>query len=436
MVRASSPDLATASRFGHRLEALVAPRPVPRGGTTSAPIQRALTTDHLGDLPEALRDQLRPQIEAFNDHVGAAPQEGHEQEHRNRQFEMLHGIDQRINSHLRDNPTTGDDARKALFSVLRESEDHHIAATRQAIQGGDQLWLPNTVDQGDAKQARRRWDRIRTGSGNVHIQGDDDFRTETLSSLAKLLQGDHGRRLLNTLDADQEDRRKRIWIQRGASSAAVPHNLEHATQVRGRRGAGTGSTVSIAARANAPASLDDYGSGEHGEAILAPRFLTLGHELGHARHNLAGTTGDIMWHNDPTDAVQDPIEKALWTDPEEHQNITTEENPIRAEHQMPSRQYHAKRGTGRRTRNQMELTRRLDALMDTIPPDHRDALGPHIGAIHADMIAPATDLSNPEHARALHARINQEEWTMPARIRMEQAKALANRFGDKVKSWF
>ena len=420
------PDLATATRLGHRLEALAVPRSAPLAGALAAPIQRVLSTNRLGQVPPALTEHLTQQIQEFNDHLGTQPEIGQEQQHRDRQFQLLHGIDERINTHLRDNPEMADEHRAALFSVLRDTEDHHVGATRQAVAAHDPLWLPESVGAQDAQHARERWGSILGEQGNLRIEGNDDFRAETHSGIAKLLQGAHGRGLLDDVDAPQVDAQKRITIRRDQTSTAAPNSMADAIQHGAHPSPGTGSTVKIAARGAEPASMDAYSSGTSGEAIFSPRFMTLGHELGHARHSLAGTTRDVMWSNDPHDAVQDPIEKALWTDPEEHRNITGEENPLRAEHNMPQRQYHTTRGAGRSTRNRMELTHRLDQLMDTIPNEHADALGPALGEIHGDITN--TDLSNPEAAQALHGRIHQAEQAMPGRIRWERMKA----FGKKA----
>lgn len=240
------PDLATASRLGHRLEAL-APRPAPAAGAIGAPIQRVLATDRLHQVPQALTQHLTQQIQEFNDHLGTQPEVGQEQQHRDRQFQMLHAIDQRINTHLRDNPEMADEHRTALFSVLRDTEDHHISATRQAVAANDPLWLPDSVGAHDAQQARQRWASIRGGQGNLRIEGNEDFQAETHSSLAKLLQGAHGRGLLDAVDAPQQDDQKRITIRRDQTSAATPNNIAHAIQHGDNPSAGTGSTVKIAA---------------------------------------------------------------------------------------------------------------------------------------------------------------------------------------------
>jgi hypothetical protein len=96
----------------------------------------------------------------------------------------------------------------------------------------------------------------------------------------------------------------------------------------------------------------DYGgaggllAGTRGEPIHQPSYITLGHELGHARRSLAGRgRSGPVWDRptDPAhaDARRQAVERNLWRDsPEEFENITTEENPLRQELGLPERRYH------------------------------------------------------------------------------------------------
>lgn len=399
------------------------PRQAAQPIATGAPIQRALDATHLQHLPEALRKDLTSRVTAFNQHLETKPKKRSGSSHRNQQFRMLHEIEQRANVYLRDNPRAATTPqRQGLFALLRQTEDHHVSATQKAMQAQDPLWLHSGVQGTDAKHARNLWRSIVAGKGNLHIEGNGDFRAQTHSSIARLLQGKHGRSLLRDLNQKQADQERRITIRRGDESAAAPVTEGRNIQGGDQPNVGTGSIVTIADRGDAPASMDAYESGMQGEAISAPRFVTLGHELGHARHNLAGTAGNVAWFGG--EAVQDPVAQALWTNPEEYSNIQGEENPIRAEHGMPQRQYHATIGSGRSTRHRVELGGRLDRLMATVPNEHRGALGPSLGAINGRLTN--TDLSVDQNAQTLRAEVEEAERAMPNRIRWEQAKALGN----------
>ncbi len=440
------PDLPSAARLGHRFEALAAPGSAPsprplrllppqptvlgRTGITDlaapaatlaahSPIQRMLSTDGLDTLPEGLHRSLAPKVRAFNRHLAGPPPKGNKRAHRDEQFRRLHEIDRLVNSHLKANPNTGKRSRQALFSLLRETEDHHVEATRRAVDAGDKLWLPSDVGKGDRRHAEKLWNSILKGQGNISITGNRAFKAETHSGIAKLLQGAHGRGLLGELNRRQVGPDRGIEIRRGDESVADPRDQNsYETLNTGAPNVGTGSTVHIAEREAPPTSLDEHQSGVHGEAIFDPRFITLGHELGHARHILGGTVPS-EWEDYPP--VQDPIEQGPWSKPEEHRNITGEENPLRAEHGLPARNYHATIGSGRSTRNRVELQGRLERLIDSVPKEHKGAFNGPLGGLYGELHH--SDLSNRQVATRLRGRVDEAERNLPGQLRWQQAKS-------------
>lgn len=406
--RGQGPDLASATRLGHRFQ----------------PIQRVLATDRLDALPESLHRRLAPRIKAFNRHLAAKPKSGEGRWHRDEQFRLLHEIEQHANAHLTENPEADEASRTALFSLLRDTEDHHVQTTRKAVDARDALWLPSSVGGQDRRHAQKLWKSIVGGKGNLKIQGDAGFRGETHSGIAKLLQGRHGRGLLQDLNARQPSADRQVEIRRGDSSGAQALDLTRNSQLAHGPNVGTGSIVRIQEREPEPASLDAYESGRHGEAIFSPRFISLGHELGHARHNLAGTTASLMWSDQ--DRVQDPVKQELWTDPEEYRNIKGEENALRAEHRLPTRKLHSTIGAARSTRHRLALHDRLGGLYDRVPPDVQGALSGHFSELGSDI--DRTDLADDHQAQTLHARLDETERGLPSRVRWQQAK----NFGRKA----
>lgn len=406
--RGSGPTLEAASRLGHRFEAR------PRA-PIDPPIQRVLANDQLHHLPQGLRDDLAPRILAFNQHIAAGPAIGQERAHRDEQLRMLHEIDQSANGYLR-GPAHGitDDGRRALFRLAGQTETHHVEATRQAVQANDPLWLPAGVQGGARHRAQQLWTSLTAGTGNVRIQSArQGFHHETHAGFAKLLQGKHGRDLLSDLNAPQLDPEKRITISDDfgphaawqthesfalGTASALRDEDRHSLRNTGPN-QGTGSMVRILSEPP-PATLEDHQTGVRGEAIHAPNFITLGHELGHARQNLRGTTLSQGWFGG--EAVTDKNEQVRWTNPEEHRNITQDENELRREHNLPERRYHKTTASQRSEVARSEMTRQLEGHADSLP---RGPLKAQVGQLHRDISR--ADLSDPRTIAAFRTRVSQ-----------------------------
>lgn len=403
--RTSGLSLEAANRFGHRFEA----------PPLDPPIQRVLSNDQLHHLPQGLRDDLAPRILAFNQHIAAAPPIGHERAHRDEQLRMLHEIDRSANGFLR-GPSHGltDAGRRALFRLAGQTETHHVDATRQAVQANDPLWLPANVQGGARHRAQQLWGSLTAGTGNVRIQSANQaFHDQTHAGFAKLLQGKHGRDLLSELNAPQIDPEKRINISDDfgpqahwqtnesfalGTATALRDEDRHSLRSTGPN-QGTGSMVRIFAEPP-PATLEDHETGVRGEAIHAPNFITLGHELGHARQNLRGTARSQGWFGG--EAVTDKSEQVRWTNPEEHRNITEDENVLREEHNLPERRYHKTTASQRSEVARSELTRQLEGHADVLP---RGPLKTQVGQLHHEISR--ADLSTPQAIAAYRRRVSQ-----------------------------
>jgi hypothetical protein len=393
------------------------------------PIQRVLNVDR-NRLPAALRDSLAGSTASFNDY---GDRNRNSQKALHAQFRMLDGIERAVHHHLRDNSaTTSDQERQELFGLLRQTQTHHVDLTARTVRHGRSLWLRDGISKKESKKARALWRSLVGGTGNVSIQtANAGFRSQTLSGFAHLLQGAHGRGLLGELNQPQGGNADRAVVisddhagnytphgktadpgSWAAPIADVRHNQDlHTVRAHGPN-TGTGSFVQIASAP--PATLDEHESDAHGRAIFAPDFITLGHELGHARHNLRGTTERTGWFDGHPLQGQE-LERRLWTNPEEHANIQGEENPIRAEHEMPQRQHHATIGSGRATRHRFGFQADLDRLWATVPARHRGALGrASFGPLHRAV--DQTDLSQPHLAQGLRTQVDQLGRDLPGTL--------------------
>jgi hypothetical protein len=432
-----------AARLGHHLAGTSVHRPEPPQPVPSAPagpvepagqpIQRLL--EYEGDqIPEALRESLGTSVALLNNYED---KDKNTKEALHSQFKMLDDVERGVNRHLRNNAETiTDSQRTEMFKLLRQTQEHHVDLTRRNVQQGHDLWLRDgdDLDPQVRENTQNLWKSLVEQSGNIKVQGGDDFQSKTLSGFAQLLQGSHGRGLLQDLNAHQDNEERNIIISDDhRANYLAANNLDHKpgsfasgiAKVKRREdlhtrkadgpNVGTGSYVQIAP--TQPATLEDYKSDTHGKPLFTPSFVTLGHELGHARHNLQGTAESIFWGAD--DPLQGQArERKLWTDPEEYANITGEENLIRAEHEMPERIYHGTIKANRATGHRHDFDTRLQQLWSTVPEERQAALGPgRFGPLN--MAIDQTDLGNPDLATDLQGRIDQLENDLPNLLAQE-----------------
>jgi hypothetical protein len=356
-------------------------------------------------------------LEAY-EHIGAEGAEGR----LSAQYRHLDTIEQGAHAWMRDSShRASDENRQAMFGVLGRIDAQRRRLVGHTLAGDHRLWLPERVDRGEAERARGLFESIRQGTGNVKIQDVDDgggFRANVLTDISKLLQSQHGRDMLAELDANQggdADREVRIGTDwSGSYSEDKPGNWARAigegtksgfSPEHGRTGTGAGSHVQIA---YAAPTEPDAGTDE--EPLHSPSYITLGHELGHARRTLAGRgREDVTWDR-PTDPRHrnletQAVEQELWNKPEEFENITQQENPLRRQLGLPERRYHRSHPAVSKTRKRQQLERRYRAALSRIDanvaydlPEHGDAyrwaynyLSPEEGWGREDAIARAEE---------------------------------------------
>lgn len=417
--------------------AAAAPRAPSAAAAVAQPIQLALDVD-LERVPAALRRRLGKSIQRFNRNPSA---NRNTREALHGQFGMVDSIERMVNNHLRDHSDeVTDGERRELFGLLRQTQEHHVDLVGRNLRHGHDLWLRDSLmSRNERQRTQALWRSLVQGRGNLKIEtADPAFRTRTLAGFAHLLQGSHGRGLLGELNRNQGGNPERRVIvsddhsQRfgavgknadpGSWAEGIAHVLRNEdlhTRLADRANRGTGSLVQISG--DAPGDLADHESDVDGKPLFAPGFITLGHELGHARHNLRGTAGRSAWFDGDPLAGQE-LDRKLWSNPEELANITGEENAIRREHGLPERQFHATIRSATATRHRHDLDTRIQNLFDTVPAEHRRTLGQRsFGPLNRDL--QNTDLSVPDNARALTERVDRLQRELPGAIWREQMKA-------------
>jgi hypothetical protein len=398
-----------------------------------APIQRVLNVNS-ANVPQDIRKALRKSTRNFNNYGQANLNTQHAL---HQQFAMLDAIERRVNTHLRDNSASVTDTqRQELFGLLAQTQQHHEGLTQRNVAAGNDLWIRNASQLGGPERQRRQnlWRSLTTGAGNVKtVTRSNAFRNQVHSGFAQLLQGQHGTDMLADLNRAG---------QQGEAQGAARHVVisdNHADDLRdlyahhrvnnspdswaeahaGAAGPG-GSQVQIQ-EGGPPATLGEHESDPTGRAIFAPRYITLGHELGHARHIMQGTLRANQWYGPEPELAGQARERKLWTNPEEYVNITTEENPLRAEHDLPQRKYHGTINATNARNAEHDLRSRFEALHASVPAQHQRAINPHFGQVNA--VLNRTDFGNAGHIATATTHLDQLSNNLPGMIRAERWKS-------------
>ena len=245
------------------------------------------------------------------------------------QFKTLHEQEEQLLGVLREMPADQIERRSEVEQELDKINIKRRSLIDRTIKGDHELWLPPSVQDKDRDTARDLFSSISKNQGNIKIaQNDPKFRLNALSDISKLVQSNHARTMLGSLNATQPGGNLR-------NIDIAPIAGETANSPKGKNddgNIGEGSTVSM--------NYDEPSSnsmGTNGAPIYDPTYIKLGHELGHASHYLAGTASSEV---DVPAAKGDRIENELWTDGEEYNNITKEENPMREDLGLTTRVYH------------------------------------------------------------------------------------------------
>jgi hypothetical protein len=401
-------------------------------------------------LPKALKKTLIQEIQQYN---GYSLSKSNMKIALHKQFEMLHNIENSVNTYLRVNTTSiPENERLELFRVLRQTENDHIKLTGRLAQHGHDIWLGNTnLSHKKQQQTQRLWHSLRQSQGNVKIDTTNkDFKNQVLSGYVHLLGGDHGRGMLRELNkfhpgvGHHPDPGKHIHIsdnflprfqgigkqgEHAAGSWAYGIGQVHHNNTHHQNGTGTGSYVQV--QHSTPQKTGDYETDVKGKPLHSPKFITLGHELGHARHNLRGTAGYLRdWNDlDPRNPLHGPgaqVARAQWTGSEEFQNITHQENQIRREQGLPVRKFHATKNAQVAHKNRIELTNLFETQVARVPQEPRYlAIRQQLGAF-SHRLQVSTDMANPQQVGALRRDLNTFRANLPALKRAARQQHEAN----------
>ncbi|HEX3349536.1 MAG TPA: M91 family zinc metallopeptidase, partial [Acetobacteraceae bacterium] len=294
------------------------------------------------------------------------------------QQDALHAVEADVHTWLRDHGHLATEPqRQEMADHLYALEDHHSALVKLQVASNLPLWLPPGTQETEIDKANKVWRDVQAGTGNLRIASKSpDFHGSTLADIAKLLQQPHGRAILHELNLPQPKNMKREvtisddWSTtfgkrkreyKGGSWATPTEDPTQAHRMvigTNLPGPGTGSYVQI------DRAHRETETGAHGDTgVPMPHYVTLGHELGHALHNVRGTA---RVQTAAFDTLA-PIDKSLWSSAEEHANITLNENVIRAQHGLPSRAYHRPPATVLVTRLRAALQDRVDQMFLDIP---------------------------------------------------------------------
>jgi hypothetical protein len=254
--------------------------------------------------------------------------------------------------------------RMLMDNVQRE----HTLLIEATITHGHELWLPQGTSKRATRLARSLWQDLAGNQGKIQIhnetpeeiengpgyapQGFDAkaFRMLNMSSFARLLTGQSGRRLLRgILHGDQQvdihPMHPAEYAGTPGQVIADPHGPGNAKATQNGPGGFTAATGKGTRLRMDPRFTDtqsaDLDAG--GNRILSPHFITLGHELIHGLHNARGENLANVTSPGFTGAGG----AGVWKDMEEWATIAgtgaqdeITENSLRAEHGLTARHGH------------------------------------------------------------------------------------------------
>lgn len=427
--------------------------------TSTVPVVQRKVYYAKKNVPKPLDKELQPKISAYNNY---ALSKSNTQIALHKQFELLHAVESTVNTYLKDHTNSiTDSERLELFRILRQSENDHIKLTGRLADHGHDIWLGHT-NQSQQKQAKTQalWHSLRKSEGNVKIHSKNkDFKNQALSGFSHMLAGDHGRSILKDLNrlrtkggGHKTDKSKHVYVSDNFlerfRQVAVNKQGDHSSgswalslsQIhkggRDHRIPGTGSGSYVQVENETPSHLDKYNTDKSGKPLHEPKYITLAHELGHARHNLAGTAkSNDSWPNNlnghPLSGSHNELERKKWTAEEEYNNITQEENPVRSEHGLPVRKFHATKVAQIAHKNKFAIDALFNAMDNAVPdqPQYRTVrqqLGPF-----SQRIQTGTDMSNTAQVGRLRNDLLKLQQQLPSLMQAAWRRYYLN----KAKSW-
>jgi hypothetical protein len=170
--------------------------------------------------------------------------------------------------------------------------------------------------------------------GQIKTAADGEkFRLQMLSNLARMMQSEAGRHLVGKLNSGTHQ----VDFKPGDSAACGPTDWSKART----KGQGAPSTVYMPLNAmDSSVAL----STRDGNALFAPRFIAMGHEMVHAMHMVKGVertnVGNVK--TDVDLAHWAGVDNSKWNDMEEYQTIfkgKTSEQTLRAQYGLSAERF-------------------------------------------------------------------------------------------------
>jgi len=366
---------------------------------------------------------------------------------------LLRQLDRDVYQWLDQNKSPNPDAnpRMAVMQeLLQESEKEHEGIIRE-IQSAETFNLPidtTGIDEDTVAKVKEMWEGILSGKSNIKLSTGGKFGDKMLARIAKLLQTPFGRELIGELGKPQEDPSRQVRIvanlppsinEGKAGSFAKPIDEPRLPQTLSERVLGApvirdqhglvevDDVISPATDypvVNSPKQLNDaimkretkgvtwggqryrFGGGQGSyvriqddtashvdknlNKIVAPGFITLGHELGHTLRILHG--GSLA---NPTlyskhaegfglDKSLDSLDKNIWSDLEEFVNINEAENQLRKESGMTLRSFHAVKVTA--ILNKRKMSAFMNKVLDQVPREYQSYVQGPIGEVYEQIL--------------------------------------------------
>jgi hypothetical protein len=324
------------------------------------------------------------------------------------------------------------------------------------------------------------WRAFVANTGNLRVQGDESllFQQRMHAGVAKLLQEPQGRRLIRELGGPDRGAKMRVTLgsdftaalagtlrKQGEGSEAIPladlaketeKNYEFKTakgidpsQYREYTGAANDAAVfnewlehtldrpyfkwsdtlyGVGTPTGSYVRIVGSGTGtlvgENDNEVLAPEFITLGHELGHARRQLSGKTFSSFIT--PENFGITGVESQLWHDSEELANISGIENALRDEQGLARRRYHiGDLADVRKTKNFKAFEESLFAVYERIKGWTQTALKrtPLMQELQNEMTKPQSDWTTNQTVVAMRAKVDRLETSLGVlhRIQLDQS---------------
>lgn len=315
--------LSSASRFGHRL-----PDPSERaeGSTVSsgpaAPIQRVIDDGlvHENLAQTSVGTNLSQWIQAHNhkesnEDPGARDKKS-EQEYLHSQLKRLDKIEHSVYDWFGQNQDDSPE-RPSMFKLLDQVQQHHRKLIGRTARGGHDLWVKDNVDHQERGKINEVWNQVVSNQGNLSVERTvsiesgtaqipskqhGELRTEVLSDVARLMSRPKGRKLVEHLHTQGQDKSRQVKfrmhnlgaLKKGIALSPLASNVSNEALVHESdggigKGEGSGAVVNLTPGVK-DSDFSDFDV--HGQRIPSPTFVTLGHELTHAAHFQRGTSAE------------------------------------------------------------------------------------------------------------------------------------------------